>query len=273
MSNWQNDFVETNGIRVHYTRTGGDKPALVLLHGITDNGLCWGRVARALEADYDILMVDARGHGLSDKPENGYHSDDYAADFAGLIEALGLGPALVMGHSLGANNAATLAANYPKLVRAAVLEDPPWFDLSGQQRRSAEEEAKGMDEWRAGLIAQQEQALEEIIAAGKKRSPKWSEDEFPAWAQAKKQVYPFVLGKSSLRTWDDIVPQIACPTLLVTGDSALGALVAPGLAAKVCAVDPKIEHAHIPDAGHNIRRENFDAFLAAIRTFLADLSE
>lgn len=49
MNTWQSEFVHTNGIRIHYTRTGGDKPALVLLHGITDNGLCWSRTALHLE--------------------------------------------------------------------------------------------------------------------------------------------------------------------------------------------------------------------------------
>ena len=65
---WQSGDIETNGIRMHYHRTGGDKPALVLSHGATDSGLCWTRVARVLEADYDVIMPDARGHGRSDAP-------------------------------------------------------------------------------------------------------------------------------------------------------------------------------------------------------------
>ena len=60
MSNWQSGFVETNGIRMHYTRTGGDRPPVVLAHGFSDDGLCWTPVARAREADYDVIMRDAR---------------------------------------------------------------------------------------------------------------------------------------------------------------------------------------------------------------------
>ncbi len=269
---WQSDFVQVNGIRIHYTRTGGDKPALVLLHGITDNGLCWSRVAHALQNQYDIVMVDARGHGLSDKPENGYTSDHYAADFAGLIESLGLGQALLIGHSLGAISAATLTTNYPHLVRGTVLEDPPWRDQSeAQSQMSPEQAAAWMAEWRANLVAEQKLSAEEISAAGRSRSPAWHADEFPDWAQAKLQVYPDVLDKSQLRTWTDLVPQIHCPTLLVTGDPSLGAIVTPGLATKICAANPKIEYAHIPGAGHNIRRENFDGFLVAVRSFLAEV--
>ena len=64
MDNWHSAWVESNGINIHYHRTGGPYPVLLLIHGFTDNGLCWSRVARQLEANYDILMLDSRGHGL-----------------------------------------------------------------------------------------------------------------------------------------------------------------------------------------------------------------
>jgi len=269
MDNWQSNFIGTNGIRLHYTRTGGDKPALVLLHGITDNGLCWSRVARALESEYDILMVDARGHGLSDKPEDGYSANDYAADIAGLIENLGLGAVLLMGHSLGAMTTATVAANYPQLVRGAVLEDPPWRDQSDPlAQMSPERETAWMTEWRSNLIAQQKLPLAQIIAAGRERSPQWHADEFPNWAEAKTQVNPVVLGAGRLRTWTDLIPKINCPVLLVTGDNAQGAIVTPGLVQKIHALNARVEYAHIAGAGHNIRRDNFDEFVRIVRASL-----
>ena len=271
--NWQSNFIQTNGIRLHYTRTGGDKPALLMLHGITDSGPAWNRTASALAADYDCLLVDGRGHGLSDKPADGYHSDDYAADFAGLIEGLGLGSVLVMGHSLGAINAATLAGNYPHLVRGAVLEDPPWRDRNDTANQMTPEQTKKwMEEWRAGLIAQQQQSLEEIIAAGQERSPLWRADEFPEWAMGKQQVNPDVLTKGVLRTWEELVPRIGCPALLVSGDPAQGGIVTPGLAAIVCAANPHFRHAHIPGTGHNIRRDDFDAYIQLVRAFLAGIA-
>ncbi len=63
---WSEGDVFANGIRHHYYRTGGEKPALLLLHGFNEYGLTWLRVAKELEQDYDIIMVDARGHGRSD---------------------------------------------------------------------------------------------------------------------------------------------------------------------------------------------------------------
>jgi hypothetical protein len=64
MASWQSGDVETNGIRLHYTRTGGLAPPLVLAHGVTDSGLCWTPIAEALAADYDVIMVDARPRAI-----------------------------------------------------------------------------------------------------------------------------------------------------------------------------------------------------------------
>jgi predicted alpha/beta-fold hydrolase len=74
MAVWQSGDIEVNGLSLHYTRTGGDKPQVVLAHGFSDDGLCWTPVAELLEADYDVIMVDARGHGRSEGPEAGYGS-------------------------------------------------------------------------------------------------------------------------------------------------------------------------------------------------------
>jgi len=80
MSAWQSGEVEANGIRLHYTRTGGAKPPVVLAHGFSDDGLCWTPVAEALAPEYDVIMVDARGHGRSSAPEQGYSATIQAAD-------------------------------------------------------------------------------------------------------------------------------------------------------------------------------------------------
>jgi N-formylmaleamate deformylase len=89
MADWTSGFVESNGMRMHYTRTGGDRPPLVLAHGYSDDGLCWTPVARALEAEFDVVMLDARFHGLSDAPAEDFDTAVMADDLAGAIQALG----------------------------------------------------------------------------------------------------------------------------------------------------------------------------------------
>ena len=123
-NNWSSGDVVANGIKIHYYRTGGNKLPLVLSHGATDNGLCWTRLARALEAGYDVIMPDARGHGLSGAPQEVYTAAERAADLAGFVEALGLEQPAVGGHSMGAGTTLRLVADYPELARCAILEDP-----------------------------------------------------------------------------------------------------------------------------------------------------
>ena len=66
MSEWSEGFIKANDLNIHYHRTGGTgKTPLILLHGVMDNGLCWTPVARDLQAQFDVIMPDARGHGLT----------------------------------------------------------------------------------------------------------------------------------------------------------------------------------------------------------------
>ena len=113
MTDWSTGTCETNGINIHYTRTGGSKPPVILLHGLTANGACWTALAHAMERDYDVIMPDARCHGKSSVPDYGYRYEDHANDVVGLIEALRLSPASLIGHSMGGLVAAVVASRAP----------------------------------------------------------------------------------------------------------------------------------------------------------------
>lgn len=101
MTYWNTAVCETNGINIHYTRTGGNKQPLVLLHGLMAKGRCWKGLAHVLEKEYDVIMPDARGHGNSSVPDFGYRYEDHANDVAGLINTLRLSPPILLGHSMG----------------------------------------------------------------------------------------------------------------------------------------------------------------------------
>jgi pimeloyl-ACP methyl ester carboxylesterase len=62
MSDWFSGEIVAHGTYLHYTLTGGDKPPVVLAHGSTEGSVCWTRVARSLESEFDVIMVDARHH-------------------------------------------------------------------------------------------------------------------------------------------------------------------------------------------------------------------
>src|SRR5580692_5183176 len=120
MRNWMSGACKTNGIHIHYLRTGGLKPPLVLLHGLAGNGACWIPLARGLKAEYDIVMPDARGHGNSSTPLNGYRYQDHANDVVGLIQGLRLVAPVLLGHSMGGMTAALVASQMATSIRAVV---------------------------------------------------------------------------------------------------------------------------------------------------------
>ncbi|MFH1084404.1 MAG: alpha/beta hydrolase [Chloroflexota bacterium] len=267
MTAWMAGDVVANGVRLHYHRTGGARPPLVLAHGITDNGLCWTPIARALEADYDVIMYDARGHGESEAPRQGFTWEDLAADLAGLIEALRLEQPRVLGHSLGAATAARVAAGWPGLVCRVALEDPPWRLAS----QTPQQRAEHAETWRNEVLSHHSRTPEELLAFVRQRSPNWPEDELPPWVIAKHQVHPIAIQvvHSDLGDWRETARRIACPALLITADPERGAIVTPEDAADAVRLMPQGHLVRIADAGHNIRRENRAAYLAAVRPFLA----
>ena len=101
----------------------GEGPPCVLLHGITANARVWDPVAERLARRFHVVAVDQRGHGLSDAPAEGYGPADFAADVRALVDALAAGPAVVVGHSLGARNALVTASRHPEVVAACVAID------------------------------------------------------------------------------------------------------------------------------------------------------
>ena len=265
---WKSGQVEANGVRLCYYRTGVNGRPVVLAHGITDSGLCWPRVAKALASEYQVISYDARGHGRSESPSGPYTRDDQADDLAGLVRALGLVAPVIIGHSMGADTTATAVARHPGLASAIVLEDPPW--------RDEEPAVVGpLESYRERLRLYRSMTRDELIAYGKRRNPTWDDAEWAPWADAKFAVSPTMIDclQWSPSPWREICPKIECPTLLIIADAGdrpdgLGGIVTEEVAAEALALMPRGQVARIHGAGHNIRREAFDDYIAAVRTFL-----
>lgn len=273
MAAWQDGYVEVNGLRLHYTRSGegaiGARPAVVLAHGFSDHGLCWTPIAEALEAEYDLFMVDARGHGQSDAPEQGYGSAEMAEDLRGVIAALGLVKPAVFGHSMGAATTLVLAGTYPDVPGAILLEDPPaWWALPAGQSVFNPERLAQM---RESIMANKALTRDELIAKQRTATPRWSEAELGPWADSKLVLSPNVLNRLNVAPvdWEATARRISCPALLITADPAQGAIVTEENSAALTALVPQLRVANIPDAGHCIHRDQFDASLDVIRDFLA----
>jgi N-formylmaleamate deformylase len=244
----EGDVDNPDGGQLHWYRKGRG-PVLVLAHGMSDNAMCWRRVADALTSHFDVVAYDAPSHGKSSDGRYGV-----GVDFIAIVEGLELGPVLGIGHSMGAATVAAALAARPELFRAAVLEDPGWMTPA----RMAEV-MKMAQEARANATAlsREEYAPADPIDAAD-------------WRESKTQYRPneAMTGAVFRAPWQDTVRGFSRPVLLAWGTSGL---VTGDTVAEARSLFPDLRDVQF-DAGHNIRREAYEPFVAAVRTFLQDAS-
>lgn len=116
-------FLDLRSLRFHYRDWGGSGRPALLLHGLASNARIWDFVAPLLVGGMRIVALDQRGHGLSDKPDDGYDFASITDDLAAVAEALELERPLLVGHSWGANVALQFAADRPETAAGVVLVD------------------------------------------------------------------------------------------------------------------------------------------------------
>jgi pimeloyl-ACP methyl ester carboxylesterase len=122
-------FVQANGVRFHVVEAGPESgPPVVLLHGFPELWYGWRKqIGPLAEAGFRVIVPDQRGYNTSDKPVGvpAYRTDTLAADVAGLLDAIGLVRASVVGHDWGAAVAWWLALARPERVsRLGILNVP-----------------------------------------------------------------------------------------------------------------------------------------------------
>ena len=263
---WTQDVITVDGgVEIFYTRTGGEKPKIVLIHGLTDSGACWKQLASDLVDNFDVIMYDAYGHGKSSRvdPERRF---DLVEDLHDLIMALELEKPALIGHSMGAMTAASFAAKYPDKLNALVLEDPPWSD----QPFDADDVKSTMQRWKKHNLSVKEKSVKELMKLQKKEAPSWEDAIFQDWAQAKHELDPAFFDHFPIRevNWRELIKSIEVPTLIVTGDRELGAIVTPKMGIDAVEMMEKGEFGHISSAGHCVRYEQYQPYLTMVKLFL-----
>ena len=222
MADFKQGDVKINGIKIHYYRSQGGKQAIVLMHGATDNGLCWARTAHKLAERYDVIMPDAQGHGLSDRLQPGYSFDSQTTQAAGLIKELGIDKPIIMGHSMGAGTTSSIAMEYPALPKAIILEDPAW-GMFPPTPENLEENKKRHQEIKNYQLGVAKLPMKEIIAQCRKDNPTWTDDDVMPWAESRKQFDPALMDNmiANMRPYEEAVARIQCPTLLIIAESGI----------------------------------------------------
>lgn len=278
MSPWAEGFVIENGIKIHYYRTGGDKPQVVVNHGVGDDGLCWTHVVHELERDYDVIMPDARGHGRSDTGKGDYSTRSRVADLIGLIETLKLDRPVVGGHSMGGDTSLHLAAEHPQLTRGIFVEDPPIIQPgeilgSGKQTMDPKALIKSMARFMRVV-----KLLPKFIGVRVARmlNPSYPEDEILPWVDSKKMLSNDLLKSMprmqiELSEPFELIRKIDLPVLFFIGDKEKMSIVSKETAQKAARVNKRVQVVHLEGASHDIRRTRFDGYMPALTEFLKEI--
>ena len=109
-------FVNRNGVKVYYESHGAGDPAIVFLHPWSTNRYIWAGQLPIFAQDHRCILVDHRGHGLSDKPESGYALGEMAADVVAILDDAGIDKAVLVGNSIGGMAAMQVSLDAPERV-------------------------------------------------------------------------------------------------------------------------------------------------------------
>lgn len=251
---------DANGINIYYLRTGGPKPPMVLLHGLTGNGACWTPVARVLADDYDIIMPDARGHGKTSAPLQGYQYSDYADDAVALIGALRLEAPVLLGHSMGGMTAALTASRHGTAISAVILADPSFLNPAYQR-----------EVYESDVAGQHRQAMaggrDEVLAQARLRHPHRPPELVEILTDARLQTHMNAFGVLTPPNPDyrTVVSAIRVPVLLVIADRGV---VSSETAEELQKLNPLLRYECMPNVGHGLVFDQPGSFARIVGSFL-----
>jgi pimeloyl-ACP methyl ester carboxylesterase len=275
-------YIDTGGLRQHAV-IGGEGPPLLLVHGWPENWYAWRLLMPALARDFEVIAVDQRGIGLTDKPQDGYDTGTLAGDLVALMDALGHRRFAVVGHDTGLFISYALAADHPhrvdRLVVAevpgppGVIPSPPLFVPEPLNNRLWHIPFNRVnDELTEQLVRGREDIFfgyEFAIQGGKKLPDDALRYYFSLFSD------PDVLRGSFgfYRAWDTTLAQneqrktrpLTMPVLAIGGAESWGEEVGNGM--KPAAHD--VQSVVIPGAGHWVAEQAPEELLAALTAFLA----
>ena len=279
-------FRTAAGMMLNVADDGRPAPPVLLLHGVTRRWQDWLCVFPHLLGRWRAIGVDLRGHGQSDRAVGAYRIADYVPD---LVDFLRFGldePAIVIGHSLGGNLAAAVAAEAPDRVRALVLEDPPLGMAGPRLAETPFLETFHIFIRHAGSdrpITEIADALADarVTPPGCDSPVRLGEVRDPVslrfTASCLKCLDPGVLGVPIDGRWldgsdiDSTLRRIECPTLLIQADTTFGGILPDREAIEAASLIRDCLHVKLPGLGHNIHTGATEAMIRLVVPFLASL--
>jgi pimeloyl-ACP methyl ester carboxylesterase len=178
-SHHKSDFVQVNGIRLHYLDWGGTGPTLLFLTGMGSSAYIFNKFAPRFTDKFRVMALTRRGHGDSDIPESGYDADTLTEDIRQFLDRLQVEKAILAGHSLAGVELTHFAATYPTRVEKLIY-------LDALDDRRAETAVMEQNPLRNIIIEREESVphtVEEYIADMKKNSPRLAEIWSELWEE------------------------------------------------------------------------------------------
>jgi pimeloyl-ACP methyl ester carboxylesterase len=276
-------FVEANGLRLHLLDWGGEGQPILCIHATGFLAALWHPVAVALATRARVLGLDLRGHGDSEGGDS-YWWSVFPDDVGGALSALDLGPAVLVGHSVGGAAAALCAARHPELVRGLVLVDPVIFPESHYDRPQT---AEGSDLLRSAGRRKRAWPSREAMRqslGGKLPFVRWLPEVFDLYVEnavrstsdgrVELKCIPETEGAIYVETlrfnlWPEIV-RARVPTLVLRGlaEHGLPSTTTRNLAQLL----PSAEDWPVESAGHLIPMEAPEEVTAAVQVLLDRLA-
>ncbi|MBY8848948.1 alpha/beta hydrolase [Saccharothrix longispora] len=235
---------------------GGSGRGIVLLHGLMSRASTWWTVAQWLKPYGRVVAPDARGHGRN--PRRGpFRTEDFAADAAAVIEERGLGPAVVIGHSMGGLHAWALAAARPDLVAAVVVEDVV-----------PDNRGRTVDEWRwyfdAWPVFESPAHVRSVVDVP--RVEELFEERDDGWHLiARMEDLYEIAAEWGERSYWDLVDAVRCPMLVV--EAGRGGM-RPGQMEEV-ARRTGASYLLVPESGHVVHDQAPEVYRGAVEAFLS----
>jgi pimeloyl-ACP methyl ester carboxylesterase len=277
-------FLDVNGLRLHMLDWGGSGPPILCVHANGYLAALWHPIAVELTSQARVVGLDLPGHGDSE-PAPDYRWDHLAEYVAGALRALDLGPAVLVGHSVGGATAAMCAARHPELVAAMVLVDAvimpePFYhhpegmpsDLYGtSKRRSSWPSREAMRESLASKSTYarwRPEILELFVQEGVRETdgPDGQSVTLKCAPETEAEIYRQTL---TYNLWPEIA-HADVPAIVLRGLSKEGlqSLTAPELSGWL----PRAEDRPLPDASHLVPMECPEEVVWAVRELLAKVS-
>lgn len=263
-------YFQTGGARIHgrvWENPDSTATPLVILHGIWESWHTFADVAPRFAQKRSVYALDLRGHGESDKPEQGYSLSDYAADIESVLKQLPYSHIHLLGHSLGSLVAIQLAGDAPTstLIEKLILQDPP-FVLPHQ-----ETEVKNDMQH---LLELKRQPLEIVVAEFTSQPSTleraWFEMTARDFLQCADGPFLAIMNNAlTTETWATLLKRITiAPTLVLAADPADGGWMGDEAHALVRTNLPFAQIVDFPGCGHHIEATCTEPFVATVEEFL-----